>query len=78
MRNSFCRVLFIIAGASPCELPEHWHSMWFEKGISQLEIGPKSIDAKGECVQRKGDRFLFNLQSYVPINIHRRLEVHAQ
>ena len=42
-----------------CEFPEKWRGLWFHAGFPRpLNITRDSIDSKGTCHLRAGDRFL--------------------
>ena len=42
-----------------CEFPAHWRGVWFHAGFPRpLNITADSIDSKGTCHYREGDRFL--------------------
>ena len=42
-----------------CEFPEKWRGLWFHAGFPRpLNITRDSIDSKGTCHHREGDRFL--------------------
>ena len=46
--------------AGSCELPNAWDGRWFEHGERKpVSIGGGSVSHKGECVDRRGDMYVF-------------------
>ncbi|CAG7674280.1 unnamed protein product, partial [Allacma fusca] len=43
-----------------CHFTEKWKGKWFQSGIqSPIIIENNKITTKGECVEGRGDKFLF-------------------
>ena len=43
-----------------CELPTTWDGRWFEHGERKaVSIGGGAVSHKGECVDRRGDMYVF-------------------
>jgi len=56
----FCCVFVTSTTAQgSCQLSESWRGSWFQSGFDNIAINDTSIDVKGNCLQKKGDYYLF-------------------